>query len=247
LLAKEKRKASCPNGCGLFERFCQTNQQVAMSSYDEQFLARVFDSVTDPMAIYDRDFKILRVNQALTSLFKLSAQQIIGKNCYDVFYNRTQICDECHVDDVFRNGEKRMLEKVFPLPDGSKRIFEVHSYPIKDENGITIQAVEHSRDISERKFLEDQLLSSKEFNEKIINSITDSLVVLDPDTHTIIQANAAFCSRVGLKPAAVIGKKCHEIMLGRSKPCTESGIKCSANETILSKCPALSSVRLTIE
>jgi len=211
-----------------------------MSSYDEQFLARVFDSVTDPMAIYDRDFKILRVNQALTSLFKLSAQQIIGKNCYDVFYNRIQICDECHVDDVFRNGEKRMLEKVFPLPDGSERIFEVHSYPINDAEGSTIQAIEHARDISQRKHLEDQLLSSQEFNEKIINSITDSLVVLDPDTHTIIQANAAFCSRVGLKPPGVIGRKCHEIMLGRSKPCTESGIECSVKETVDSKRPALS-------
>ena len=48
-----------------------------MVSYDEQFLARVFDSVTDPFAIYDREFKILRVNQALENLFRLSTQQII--------------------------------------------------------------------------------------------------------------------------------------------------------------------------
>jgi hypothetical protein len=33
-----------------------------MLNYDEQFLTRVFDSVTDPTAIYDREFRILRVN-----------------------------------------------------------------------------------------------------------------------------------------------------------------------------------------
>ena len=211
-----------------------------MPNYDEQFLTRVFDSVTDPMAIYDREFRILRVNKALTNLFKISAQQIIGKNCYDIFYSRTQICEECHVDDVFHTGEKRMLEKFFTLPDGSKRIFEVHSYPIKDAKGITIQAIEHARDISQRKHLEDQLITSKEFNEKVINSITDSLIVIDPVAYTIIQANESFYSRVGKKHNETIGKKCYEIMLGRQTFCGESGIQCPIRETVRSKSPAIS-------
>jgi PAS domain S-box-containing protein len=50
-----------------------------MVSYGEQFLARVFDSVTDPMAIYDREFKILRVNQALLTRFGLSLEKVINR------------------------------------------------------------------------------------------------------------------------------------------------------------------------
>ena len=42
-----------------------------MPNYDEQFLARLFDSVTDPMVIYDREFRILRVNQALLARFRI--------------------------------------------------------------------------------------------------------------------------------------------------------------------------------
>ena len=122
-----------------------------MDTHGENFLAKVFDSVADPLAIYDSNFRILRVNQALENLIQLSPQQIIESYCFNVFYGRTEICDNCHVKDVFDTGEKRMLEKTFVLPDGSRRILEVYSYPIKDSNGNTIQAVEHSRDITERK------------------------------------------------------------------------------------------------
>ena len=211
-----------------------------MTVYDEQFLTRVFDSVTDPMAIYDREFRILRVNKALTNLFRISAQQIIGKNCFDVFYSRTQICDKCHVDDVFHNGEKRMLEKFFTLPDGSKRIFEVHSYPIKDAKGNTTQAIEHARDITKRKYFEDQLITSKEFNEKIINSITDNLTLIDPNTFGIIQANESFYSRIGIKPEDVIGQKCHMVLCGSPTPCDEVGGKCAVQNTIRTKQPFVS-------
>jgi len=211
-----------------------------MSSYDEQFLARVFDSVAEPFAIYDRNFRILRVNQALMTLFKISATQIGGRHCYEFFYHRKAVCEACHVEKVFLSGEPQVRQKHIPTPDGNRRFFEIYSCPIKDRKGIVVQAVEYIRDITERKHLESQLLASKEFSEKVINSITDSLVVVDPDTYRIIQANESFCLRVGKKDAEIIGSKCYEIMLGRPTFCGESGIQCPVKETVDSKRPAIS-------
>jgi PAS domain S-box-containing protein len=211
-----------------------------MISYDEHFLSRVFDSVTDPMAVYDREFKILRVNQALLARFRLPLEKVINRYCYEFFYNRTTICKHCHVKEVFQHGEPRMLQKRIPGPDGSERIFEVHSYPIKDAKGNTIQAIEHARDITERKHLEDQLLSSKKFNEKIINSITDNLVVIDPKTLRIIQANESFCNRVGLEHSAVITKRCHVLMRNSIEPCEVNGLECPVQDAIRLKHSCLS-------
>ncbi len=42
-----------------------------MTTYDEQFLSRVFDSVTDPFGVYDREFRILKCNQTMMDLFQL--------------------------------------------------------------------------------------------------------------------------------------------------------------------------------
>ena len=337
-----------------------------MTTYDEQFLTRVLDSVTDPFAVYDREFRILKCNQAMMDLFQLSEEQLIGRVCHEVFYNRSTLCEECHVKEVFQTGEPHMLEKRVPLPDGSETIFEVYSYPIKDSEGNTLQAVEHARDITkrrraednlreseekygslvdnigigvslispnmeiltlnkqmqvwfpefdpqdrplcyrcfndppreevcsycptiktlqdgevheaitdtpagdairnyriisspikdregkvvaaiesveditERKSLETQLHSTQAFCEEIINNITDNLIVVDPRTHTIVQANDAFHSRVGLEPPAAVGMRCHEVMLDRPTPCAESGLTCPMEETIRSKRPALS-------
>jgi PAS domain S-box-containing protein len=211
-----------------------------MTTYNETFLTRVLDSVTDPFAIYDREFKILKCNQAVLDLFQLPEEQLLGRFCYEVFYHRASVCEECHVQEVFRTGESHMLEKNVALPDGSEHIFEVHSYPIKDHTGLTIQAVEHARDITERKSLESQLHSTQAFSEKIINSITDSLIVVDPQTHIILQANESFHSRIGLKPPAAVGMRCHEIMVDRPTPCADYGMRCPMEETIRTKNPAMS-------
>ena len=209
-------------------------------SYDEQFLARVFDSVTDPMAIYDREFKILRVNQALLARFGLPLEKVINRYCYELFYNRARMCENCHVKEVFESGKPRILQKRIPGADGSEHIFEVHSYPVKDSAGLTIQAIEHARDITERKHLEDQLIASIEFNEKMVNSITDNLTLIDPDTFCITQANESFFSRVGIKPEDVIGQKCHIILHDSPEPCDENGGQCAVQETIRSKQPFVS-------
>ncbi len=133
-----------------------------------------------------------------------------------------------------------MLQKRIPSLDGSEHIFEVHSYPVKDATGRTIQAIEHARDITARKTLEDQLLSSKKFNEKIINSITDNLVVIDPKTLRIIQANESFCTRIGLEHSVVIKKRCHELMRNSIEPCEVNGLECPIQDAIRLKHSCLS-------
>ena len=158
-----------------------------MTTYDEQFLSRVFDSVTDPFGVYDREFRILKCNQTMMDLFKLPGEQLIGRFCYEAFYNRTAICDECHVQDVFRNGEPQMLEKRVSLPDGSERIFEVYSYPIKDHQGFTIQAVEHARDITKRKRTEEELGRYK----LIVSAVHDPMSFIDSN-YTYRTVNDAY-------------------------------------------------------
>jgi DNA-binding response OmpR family regulator len=44
-----------------------------------------FDSITDFISILDKDFKILRVNRALSDAFEMEPQQLIGKTCYEVY------------------------------------------------------------------------------------------------------------------------------------------------------------------
>ena len=47
-------------------------------------------------------------------------------------------------------------------------------------------------DITRMKRAESELRTAKDFSEKIIDNITDNLIVVDPVTHHIAQANTSF-------------------------------------------------------
>ena len=49
-------------------------------SEPDQFFLRIFDSFADPLAVYDQDFQILKVNQALLKFYQRSAEQLLGKS-----------------------------------------------------------------------------------------------------------------------------------------------------------------------
>ena len=328
----------------------------------DPFLTRVLDSITDPLVIYDGDYRIVMVNQALASLYQIGSGQLVGRHCFDVFKGRTSVCEDCHVRDLFRSGEPQVREKVIRLPDGRLRHFEIHAYPERTAEGAVIHAIEHSRDVSERKNLEgrvraseeryqtivemaregifiadgearvtyansrlagmlgyrleeilgkslldlmdegsktavkkqlgrrwkdsadvyelsfrsrdgtylvgmvsaaplmaddtflgsvgivtditrmkqveSELRTAKEFSDKIINNITDNLIVVDPATNRIVQANTSFLARIGRDLEEVIGRTCHDIMLGRKTPCWEDGIHCPVREAAAARRPS---------
>ncbi len=328
----------------------------------ELFLTRVFDSITDPLVVYDRNFRIVMVNRALLLTYKFEPGQSIGRLCYELFHGRDAVCEECHIRDVFRTGEAQRREKVLHLPDGRPRHCEVRAYPVKDAEGTVVQAIEHTRDISELKSLEGraraseekyqaivemaqegifiadsegrvtfannrlagmlgypleeivgrslldlvddesktelkeqlsrrrkgfsgvyelsfrgregtrlfgmvsaaplviddtflgsvgivtditrlkqvetELRAAKEFSDKIINNITDALIVVDPATKRIVQANTAFLARIGRDLEEVIDRTCHEIMLERKTPCWEDGIHCPVLEAATNRRPS---------
>jgi PAS domain S-box-containing protein len=317
--------------------------------------SRIFDSITDPLAIYDRNYRINLANPALGDLYQLPIRDVIGKHCYAVFHHRQVVCENCHVREVFSTGGSRQREKIVTLPDGRQRHFVMHCYPVRNEAGQIFQAIEHGRDVTERHHLEHQLQVSEEqyrtlveharegifmvdgparvtfankcmgemlgllpdelvgrsmfdfmdeeaaamvraqleqrrqgvagvyeltlkrqdgsdlvglvaaaplrvnntflgsvgiitditgpkqaeanlrnaleFNDKIINGITDHLTVINPKTYQIVQANNSFLARVGLDAAAVLGKPCYEVILGRKEPCDTDTAPCPVLET----------------
>lgn len=145
----------------------------------ETSLSRIFNSVTDPFVIYDRDYRILMVNPAFTTTFQRPAEQILGRRCFEALYNRQEVCPDCHVKEVFATGEPRVREMLVTLPNGEQRHFEVHSYPVKDNEGRVIQAFEHSQDITRRKNLELELKTSEEKYRTIVETVREGIFILD--------------------------------------------------------------------
>ncbi len=142
----------------------------------ERFLNTIFDSIHDPFCIFDRDFQIIRVNDAYAWMRNKHAGELIGRKCYEVLHNSTTVCEGCVVSTTFQSADPCAKDKLVPLYDGTDIWVEIYTYPILDEEGKVSHVIEYTRDITDRKKSEDE---KRRFIEKLeYLSSTDSLTGL---------------------------------------------------------------------
>lgn len=65
--------------------------KLALGWQNSTLLAAVFNELSDALMLYDRDLRISGVNRAAERLFGLSSEQMVGRDCRDVF--KCGICE----------------------------------------------------------------------------------------------------------------------------------------------------------
>lgn len=141
-----------------------------------RFLNNIYDSIIDPFVILDRNFKIIKVNNAYASLKNKSAEELINRTCYRELEGRDTVCDGCVIEKTFKTGDPSVKEKKIILSDGKEIWLELYTYPLYDENNQITHVIEYTRDITDKKRVEEQRKRMIEELERI--SRTDSLTGL---------------------------------------------------------------------
>jgi PAS domain S-box-containing protein len=103
--------------------------------------------------------------------------------------------------------------------DGALRVANATGKAEFDDEGKPVRFFGMIQDITERKNVEEKLKNLKAFDERIINSLGDALLVIDPDNYKIITVNEAALKQIKMKKDDVIGKTCHEMTHHSSIPC----------------------------
>jgi PAS domain S-box-containing protein len=112
----------------------------------------IIAALGDGISIQDTDLKIIFQNQALKDI----TGSHIGEYCYKAYQHREDICENCHLMEIFKDGKIRKIERTLSSPEGTK-YFEITSSPLRDATGMIIAGVELSKDITERKKAEEVL------------------------------------------------------------------------------------------
>ncbi len=142
----------------------------------ERFLGTIFDSIHDPFSIVDRDYKIVKVNDAYARMKKRQANELLGKPCHEVLHGRSDICGECVIEKTFRSSDPCAKEKLVMNSDGQETWLEIYTYPVFDESGKVSHVIEYARDITDRKKAEDE--KTRLIKELNYLSTTDGLTGL---------------------------------------------------------------------
>lgn len=130
----------------------------------KEFNEVVLNSMNDVIYVAEADtLKIANVNSMFLKAYKTTKEEVIGKHCYKIIHNSSEPCPDCRVSEIFKEVSPLIYEKTLSSKKGELRHLEVSASPVKDENGNITHIVFVSRNITERKRLEEQLRHSQKF------------------------------------------------------------------------------------
>ncbi|NOY53547.1 MAG: PAS domain S-box protein [Deltaproteobacteria bacterium] len=127
-----------------------------------EFARTVLNSVPDAISIIDpADYTIVGVNRVFLQESGRTEEDVIGKPCHLVTHGTSEPCTafhkECPLREVMKTGEHVVFEHTHGEGEQGRTV-EVAASPIRDEEGKIVRIVHVSRDITERKQTEQELL-----------------------------------------------------------------------------------------
>jgi PAS domain S-box-containing protein len=121
-------------------------------------LEAIFDGIGDQLSIQTPDYRILRVNRAVTEIRETAFMELINRKCYEAYFQRTVPCEKCPVSVTVQT--KQPANAVMKIPEDNATL-QIFSYPILDEKGHLLSAIEYMKDITEEQRLQEQLIQSE--------------------------------------------------------------------------------------
>ncbi len=124
----------------------------------KRHLEAIFDGIRDQVSIQAPDYRILRVNRAVAENQRTSFKELIDRQCYEAYFQRSLPCEKCPVSVTI--DTKEPASSIMRIPEGNTAL-QIFSYPILDEKGSLLSVIEYMKDITEEQRLQEQLIQSE--------------------------------------------------------------------------------------
>lgn len=181
-------------------------------------LRTIAASIGAGLSLVNRDYEIVWVNEVLENWFgKLGTIQ--GKKCFETYQFKHSICNGCPTKTAFETGTVQTVEQSVAMRNGKKMDFLLICTPIKNDAGEVVQVLELTLDMTEKKKTIELLQYERALSRNVIDSIGETLMVLDCNKRTIIDVNRHFLLENNVKKEDVVGKKCTDIVTHYCPPC----------------------------
>jgi PAS domain S-box-containing protein len=140
---------------------------------------RTFDTILSTTAdfacVYDRNGRAVYANQALLDFWGLKLEDAIGKNFFDLGYPQDLAARlQCQIQQVF-DAKERLKDELQYSRSGIGGYREYIFQPVFDSHGNVESVVGSTRDVSDRKLMEEALRDAKARLETAVHTRTHEL------------------------------------------------------------------------
>ncbi|MHA1386198.1 MAG: PAS domain S-box protein [Candidatus Helarchaeota archaeon] len=170
-----------------------------------QQLTGLVESITDHICLVDKQQNIVWVNDVTNRTF---GPNLIGKKCYTVFHRYQHVCESCIVEKTFTDCKIYEHETMVIDKNGNERIFWcISNVAERDLDGSPKTVIEISRDITERKKIQEKLMKAERRFRSLYENISGGILIVGSD-YVIKDVNDRTCEITGFKKDELIGQPC---------------------------------------
>lgn len=131
----------------------------------EKFVKNILDTVDEGFIVLDKDFCILNANKAYCRAVGDKRKDVVGRHCYELSHRISAPCygagEECPVYRVFTTGEPSTATHTHIDAEGGTNYVEVKAFPMKNDAGATVAAIETINNITAKRLLEEERLQAE--------------------------------------------------------------------------------------
>ncbi|GAG85690.1 unnamed protein product, partial [marine sediment metagenome] len=180
---------------------------------ERDLLQALIDNIPDCIYFKDDKHRFIRVNKALAESLDTTPENMMRKTDFDFFPQeqaKGTSADEIRV----MKSHKPLVNRVEKITDagGMEHWFSVTKIPRHNERGEIIGTMGISRDITERKRMEEALEREKEKTEGYLNIAGTMLAIVNADEN-ITLINKKGCEILGYNEGELIGRNWFDILV----------------------------------
>ncbi|MBN2232329.1 MAG: PAS domain S-box protein [Deltaproteobacteria bacterium] len=169
--------------------------------------ATIMDSIEEVATFIDADMVIRYANPAAARVMGVPLERFVGSHCYELLYNRTDICPDCPAVEAMTEGTT--VRAARRRPDG--RILDRVVYPIPGTDGKPAGVAAIATDATQRVTAETALRHSEASLREIVartrtllNSSPAAIIMLDRGGK-VLDCNILCTRRLGRPREEVVG------------------------------------------
>jgi len=210
-----KNESGSVSGAILTARDLTEKRQIEKQlHFQNQLFENTLKSLTHPFYVIDvQDYSIKMANAATARFGRITE----GTKCYSLTHNLDTPCfgfeHSCPLELIKKTKKPVKTEHIHFDEDGTKRNYEIHGFPIKDDKGNIVQMIEYSLDITERKRVEEALIESKSKWRALTENSPDFIMLLDCDARVLLVNHPL----PGLTASEMIGKPYYNFIMSTSR------------------------------
>ena len=116
----------------------------------EQEKTAILDSLMEHVIYHGSEMEILWANRAACESAHLKREDLLGRNCHEIWADSQSPCEDCPVIAARETGQPQIVEKM--TPDG--RWWYIRAHSVRNSKGYVTGTVEIAMDITKSKTAE---------------------------------------------------------------------------------------------